>query len=124
MSYCRTLKVQFAASADAAAEITCLRPGRIKGIQFVTKADLDADGENYTVEVSKKPYLQSETNDSDGVLCVQAGYGYLLTSGFGDNGRNVYCPMDIPWATGEKLYLNGVLTGTGGVTAIAIVHIV
>lgn len=124
MSYCRTLKAQFAATADNAAEITCLKPGRIKGIQFVTKGDLDADAENYTVEVSKKPFMQGETNDSDNVLCIQSGYAYLLTSGFGDNARNIYCPMDVPWATGEKLYLNGVLTGTTGVTAIAIIHIV
>jgi len=118
------LYAAFVASADAAAQIQIIRNGTIVGVQWACKGDLDANSEQFTVELSTTPVFQSQTNDSQGVLSAVAQEAVgAEAAGFLVTGVNFFVPLKIPVQAGQLLYLNGLLAGTGGVSATAIVQV-
>lgn len=110
----RQLYASFSATANAAAFIDINKACRIKSIQITLATVLDADGEDALVEVSKVPYAQTTTNDALNVLAMAyhgiQGVGTPAT--IADMGVNIAIPTDIPMEAGERVYLNGVLSGT------------
>lgn len=119
-----TLYKAFTATTDGAVSVTMVRSCKIKGIQWSVQPDLDADGEIFSIELSKAPILGNRIHDSQGVLSCICGCCSLTTSGVGITDYNLYQGVDIPIGAGEKLYLNGLLTGTTSVPATCIVFTV
>lgn len=111
----------FTSSADAGATITLPQGGTIKHIQLVTKADLDADGETYAVELSLVPTFQAHTNDAQGILAVAASQNTSTATAVASTTSNVPCNARVN--AGDKLYLNGLLTGVNDVSVYAIVSV-
>lgn len=118
-----TLFKAFTGSADGAVSVTMVRRGVIRSIIMSAQPDLDADGELFSVEVATIPIFSSRTNDATGALCCVCQCYSLTTSGSATSGVNEQFILDYPVEAGQKLYLNGLLTGVGSVPATALVYV-
>lgn len=114
------LQFNFTATANAAAYVEFTRAAKIRMIQISIQADLDAEGEYYNVDLSTVPYYQGSTNDSQGILATMNDY---LGGAVGPSqGVNIVIPCDIQVENGQRIYLNGVLSGTQIVNVRAVLH--
>ena len=118
-----TLYKAFTASADGAVSVTMVKGGRITSIEWALQPDLDADGEIFLVELALVPILQSRTHDSQGAISCVCGCVAQLTSGQANADYNKQILKSIPISAGQKLYLNGALTGTTSVPATCLVTV-
>lgn len=106
-----------AASANAVAFVEFTRKARVRQITVFASADLDADLEEYQVEISLVPYFQGNTNDSQGPIVVVNERCASGAAGTVVSGINLAIPMDIEVDDGQRFYLNFNITGTGAVRA-------
>lgn len=118
-----TLFYLFTATANAAASLQIVTSGTIKQVQWAVAGNLNADAENYIVELGLVPTLQSGTNDSQGGISSVTSYAGLLTSGAVSDANNFSVPLAVPVKSGDKLYLHASLTGTAAVRAICYVTV-
>jgi len=119
-----TLYKAFTATADAAVNVQIQQSGTIRQIEITTNPDLDADGENYAVEVGLATTMQGRIHDSVGALAVvNENFTYLGAAGAASNGRNEIIPCSIPVKAGDKVYLHGLLSGTADVKCTAILTV-
>lgn len=118
-----TLYKAFTATTDAAVNVIVIASARLVAVQWATIADLDADGEQYRLEVGWATTMQSGINDSQGAISCIAEALALTTSGIGVTRSNVVHPCDYPLKAGDKIYLHGLLTGVGLVNASVILHV-
>lgn len=113
----------FTATADAGAQLQIIKAGTIVGIQWSVLADLDADGEDFTVEASLVPIYQSNTNDAKGVLSSVRAQASIGAAGAIVCAINKFFPMQVPVGAGQLLYLNAILGTTADVQAQAIISV-
>jgi len=117
----RFLFATFAATANAQAYIEIVRACRLRQIQMSITHDLEVDNESFAIELSLVPYYQASTNDAQGILAVMSGRLTVLTAVGGVvSEMNKVFPCDIPLEAGQRIYLNGVLTGVNLVTAACV----
>ena len=95
------------------ANVTVQKNGRIRNLRWNCQADLDADLETATWELSTASSAQVTTNDTPNVIDQVSVNSQFTTSGMTQGAINVSREnMDFPVAAGEKLYLNTVITGS------------
>lgn len=104
-------------TATGIVTLTMLREGRIKAVQWAAAVDMAADNASVQVEVSRSNVSEIGTNDPPGNAFSQiSALNNLVTSGMVQGGINLYHPVDIPYKTGDKIYLNASVSGTVGCT--------
>jgi len=115
--------VALTATANNAANIQIVRRGRIRAIAYTINGHIDADSEEFSIELSTVPTFQSRTNDAQGVLWNAA----FQNATIGTEGTSPYCSgqilCDYPIEAGQLLYINAVLAGTNDVEVGIILHI-
>lgn len=113
----------FTASADAAAQLDVQFDGIITAVDWSVAGDLDADGENYGIEVS---FLSTNTlgnNDSRGSLSEIRSQA-SGTPGFIRDGVNKgVSGLRVPVSAGERMFMHGALSGTANVNATCYIHV-
>ena len=117
------MQAGFTASQDAAATIDIPEDGNIKGIHMACAAQLNADNEAATFEVSFIATNQISSNDSRATLAVVRLRVGLLTSGAAAAHSNVFIPMDVEVSGGERLYVHATLAGTTSAGMNAIIYL-
>lgn len=105
------------ATAVGIATVTMLRDGRVRAVQWAVAVDMAADNASVQIEVSRSNVSEIGTNDPPGMAFSQvSALNNLVTSGMVQGGINLYHPVDIPYKTGDKFYLNASVSGTVGAT--------
>lgn len=104
----RTYKIYATAgaSANAHANVTLQRNGRIRGIRWSVAYDSSTDNGRCDLEASLVALAQIGTNDTIGSLDEVKYFTNLTTSGKDMAAVNVQRSVDIPVAAGERVYLN------------------
>lgn len=104
----RTYKIYATAgaSANAHANITIQRNGRIKAFRWANAYDGPADNARCDLELSLVALSQIGTNDTIGSLDETRFFSSFTTSGKDVAAVNVQRSVDIPVAAGERIYLN------------------
>lgn len=103
---------------DSLAQVDVPSDGFIIGIDWDVRANLDADNEAISAELSFIATNQLTTNDVRGRLSSISQNIAFTTSGNSDCSMQKYVgPIDIPVAGGERLYIH--VESTVGVTGQA-----
>lgn len=110
------------ASQNAANSIELANRTRVHGLQISMFADLDADLEDVTFEISTVPYAQSNQNDSRGILFIGSIGMNLTTQGAVINRLVGFFPVDYTMQAGERLYINAAASGTTLASIACLVH--
>jgi len=101
-------------SVADAASIDIPMDGILLGIQIAHRADIDADDEQSTVQVSFLSSAQISTNDARGVLANSTLTAAMVTSGVYPMFANFYSNLnEIKVAAGERLHVH--ISGSTGV---------
>jgi hypothetical protein len=118
-----TLYSAVGTTTNAACNVSIVSSGRIKQIIVCAFGVLNADGERYQLEVGAVPTIQGTTHDSVGSIAfVQEGCG-ILTTGGQNGGINSVIPCDYAVASGDKIYLHWVLSGTNDCRATVLLYV-
>jgi len=108
----RTYKMYAAVANNAdLCNITIQRSGRIRSIRWCCLINSTGDNDTVQVELSTQPNLHNATHDSIGDIDLIGFWNNVAAAGTGSAQLNLQRDVDYPVAAGERLYLNGVLTG-------------
>lgn len=107
---------------NALANIDIPEDGTITGVEWAIRADLDADSEHITAELSFIATNQIVTNDVRGVLTMACAQISLTTSGIANTQINKYVPMMVDVAGGERLYINTIAASGVGASVYCMIH--
>lgn len=100
-------KLYTATVGDSAASVDIVKSGKIEAIQWAARADLDADGESYDVELSFSSSSGLAVNDTKSSISAIRKQNGMLTSGAIPAEVNMFMsPLDISVAEGERMYLH------------------
>jgi len=100
---------------DALASIDIPQGGVITGVDWDAHANLDADSEQFRIELSFIATNQITSNDVRGRISSIGSEVAVLTSGIPVASMQKFVgPMDLPVSGGERLYLHSM--ATAGVT--------
>ena len=103
-------KLYSASIGDGAASLDIVADGVIQAVQWAISADLDADGETYSAEISFSSTNGLTTNDTkssvSAVRQLAADTGAAASNKL--TGTNFFCGpgLGIPVKAGERMYLH------------------
>lgn len=104
---------------DNVASLDIQEDGVMDGVLMAMTADLDADGEVMSMEVSFSSTSGFATNDTRASIAGCAIQNGLLTSGAINGAVNIYVPIGMTVSGGERVYLHtsGTAAAIGRVSA-------
>jgi len=110
---------------NALATVDVPEDGEIVAIDWAVNADLDADGESLSAEVSFIATNTNNINDARGMISVIRGQISLTTSGAPVVAINKFVtfPEALQVSGGERLYLHTVSTAGVNASINAIIHL-
>lgn len=110
--YSRRLYGTGSATANAIATVTVPRSSRLAAVQWAVKYDSVTDNAACVLELSVASASEIATNESQQCISELAWFNNLLTSGMFQGSQNLWLPVDVQLAQGQKIYLHSLVTAT------------